>query len=217
MLLAFFRRVVRIIGPLGCVAVCVVTLLMVRNAIRSLKSGNLLGVRQISSIDTVVTGLREVSILKPYRVIVSGFSRTNIVDEAGKRASLEFQYKGFAEYEIDLSKIMVSQDDNGLLVISIDEPKMGKPNRLNVNGERLWKVKTDWGMGEWKAKFRNLFTGPDGIETRILTEKAHSPKHLARAKSQAEKVLRYMFAPAVNDPERDIVFSWRNGGMLNED
>ncbi len=206
MLLAFFRRVVRIIGPLGCVAVCVVMLLMVRDAMRSIDIGS----KQMSSIDTVVTGLREVSVLKPYRVIVSGFSKTNIVNEAGKSASLEFQYKGFVEYEIDLSKIMVSKNDNGLLDISIDEPKMGTPYSLDVNGERLWKVKTDWGMGEWNAKFRNLFNGTDGIESRVLTEKAHSTYHLARAKSQAEKVLRYMFAPAVKDPERQIVFSWRN-------
>ena len=189
-------------GPFGCVVAALALVLVVSNLVFSTDGGGMFEPVE-GSADTIVTGIRKMSALKPYKVITAGFG-TEMRTEGEATAVLDYQYKGMAEYFVDLSKMEVVADGKDSKVI-LPAPVLGEPVLLPLPTNRLWHVDAPWKMREWKDKFR---LEKHKIMDRQMRQNIDTSENREKAKEQTERILRSMFLPTGID-ESKIKFEWR--------
>lgn len=200
------KMIIHWLGPLGSVTLCVLIILLMHLAIKNI--GNMLGgvfdPKLSYSIDTSIVGIKEVNLLKPYRVITAGFSEAKYAI-GDKEAVLKYQYKGMAEYSVDLSTLKCVKND-GNLELELCEPVLEKPIMINIPDPRMWDVTAPFGKSgvcnEW---FRN----EEGkiIDKQIRAD-VDTEENCQKAKQQTEDILRYLLLPHIQDASR-IQFRWR--------
>lgn len=151
------------------------------------------------------------SMLKPYRVVTAGFSEANY-SIGDRSAVLKYQYKGMAEYSVDLSTIKCINKD-GNLELELCEPILEKPIMLNIPNPRLWSVEAPLGKGnecdEWFRKEEGRIVA-NRIRTDVDTE-----ENRKKAKEQTEVTLRYMFSPLIEDVSK-IKFIWKSKDFITD-
>jgi hypothetical protein len=190
------RKIVLWLGPLGCVTLCVVGFLILQKMIVVFKKPPV-----AVSIDTMITSIKKMNLLKPYRVIAAGFSEERSADG---NAVLKYQYKGMAEYSVDLSTIECVESADSL-ELTLSMPRLEKPIMLNLPNPRLWKVDASiLRSGKWDEWFRQE-------EGRIIANRIRADvdtdENRQKAKQQTETTLRYMFSPLVTDVSK-VKFKW---------
>ena len=186
-------------GRFGCIVVVLAIVLVVhRFVMPAVSNWSTVTV----SADTIVTGVRKMSKLKPYKVITAGFA--NEVRKDGKEnAELYYQYKGMVEFEVDLSEMKVNIDGDAMEV-RLNRPSIGKPFMLSMPTNSLWHA-------NGSAKMKEQFLKDRGkIIAQRMCQDADTPENLKKAKDQTELILRAMFIPTGIDPSK-IKFEWRDG------
>lgn len=200
-----FQNLIAWLGPIGCLALMITLVALMKNygglMIDSIT--NCFKHEQMSTVDSIIRGVKYVGLLKPYKVVVSDFAEEKRVF-GKKTCTLKYQYKGMAEYSVDLNKLLVSKSEDGIYTISLPEPKLEDPIAIPIEWPRLWEAD-----GEDRS-FRQL----EGkiVDARIRKE-VDMPKHRELAKSQAEDIIRNMLSPAfcrLEPPVNidDIKFVW---------
>lgn len=198
-----FKKILSLVGPLGVVATALVAWVAFRNLIWYPIVN--VGGGAVVNVDTLVTGIREASTLKPYKVIASGFGEAARTNDNGKVAKLTYQYNGLVEFSVDLKSMSVSTNDAGF-VVELSNPVAENPIALPLRGALLWKTDIQFGMGEWEERFRKEF---GMIEAAAISNDACKVENFQKARDQTERILRFVFSPVVSDPEKEVQFHWR--------
>ena len=141
------------LGPLGTVVLGVVFVLFLRDIKRSFSHVFRPTLEQ--SIDTMIIGLKETKCLKPYKVITGGFAKECWTEEGKGEATLTYQYKGMAEYSVDLSSLKCVQN-SGVVEMTLKTPVLEMPVMLKLPCPRLFDVQASSILrkGYWEEKFR---------------------------------------------------------------
>lgn len=191
------------LGPLGIVVFGVVLVLFLRDIKRSFS--HVLRPTLEQSIDTMIVGLKETKCLKPYKVITGGFAKECRTEDGKVEATLTYQYKGMAEYSVDLSSLKCVQKD-GVIEMILRTPVLEMPIMLKLPVPRLFEVQASSLLrkGDWEEEFRRA-------EGELVAERIRSdvdtPENLNKAKDQTEKVLRYMLTSVLQDG-MELRFIW---------
>lgn len=193
------KMILSSLSTLGCIASALVLMIVIMELKNNV--GAFLMPVDRSTVDTFVTGLRKAGRLKPYKMITGGFGREERV-EGGKKATLDYQYKGFAEYSVNLEEL-VAEVREDRLVVTLPAPQLEDPRALEMKDPRLWNVETSFGMGHWKERFRT--DEAMILNDRILADVSR-PENLEKAKHQTESILSYMFSPLINP--KKITYKW---------
>ena len=191
------------LGPLGIVVFGVVLALFLRDIKRSFS--HVLRPTLEQSIDTMIVGLKETKCLKPYKVITGGFAEECRTEDGKGKATLTYQYKGMAEYSVDLSSLKCVQNE-GVIEMILRTPVLEMPIMLKLPVPRLFEVQASpfFRKGYWEEKFRRA--EGELVAKRIRSD-VDTPENLNKAKDQTEKILRYMLASVLQDG-MELRFVW---------
>ena len=183
------------LGPLGIVVFGVVLVLFLRDIKRSFS--HVLRPTLGQSIDTMIVGLKETKCLKPYKVITGGFAKECRTEDGKGKATLIYQYKGMAEYSVDLSSLKCVQND-GVIEMILRTPVLEMPIMLKLPVPRLFEVQASpfFRKRYWEEEFRRA--EGELVAKRIRSD-VDTPENLNKAKDQTEKILRYMLASVLQD------------------
>lgn len=200
-----FNAIVAWLGPIGVLTLLIVLAVLVKNVGKSMMAsiGKTFEPVQVINADAAILQLKYVGLLKPYKVIVSDFAEESHMFGT-KEHKLKYQYKGFAEYVVDLEKLEVHKSEEGEYTISLPALMMEDPRTLPIKWPRLWE--TD---GEDK-----YFRAHEGeIVDAQIRKDINNAKNREHAKLQAESIIRNMLRPVFNNLEStvnvdDIKFVW---------
>ena len=196
------KKIILWLGLIGCVMLWVIGLRNMIGGFQNMIGG--FGPRTIVSIDTLITGVKKMNLLKPYRVVTAGFAN-EYASDGNEKAELVYQYKGMAEYSVDLSTVKCIKNNNDL-ELELCEPVLEKPIMLNLPNPMLWDV-TNYPAFK-KTKWEEWFKREEGriVANRIRTD-VDTEENREKAKEQTEVTLRYMFSPLIEDVSK-IKFKW---------
>ena len=219
--LNFILGVLKNLGPVVCVALLVWGALGVRGFYHSLFPKD----RFVGNMTSVIEEIRSVNKLKVLRVVDAGLDTYPALgnDEARKDGYVDFQYSGVVDLYVDLSKMDVEIAPSNTIVISLVDVEKTPVRELALT-RNLPMDPADKLSVEPYRKFTGSKSVQDSLYNQLSQIQAESVKksadceaNVARAKKQAEKMLRYMFLPFVENAERDISFKWASDTVAVQD
>lgn len=170
------------LGPFGCVLVVLLIIILIRMLFEQISQIIVVpDSDQKHSAETVITSVSETGLLKPYKVIAAGVGNEAVTNQADEVGVLWYQYKGFAEFAVDLRKMRVNVSDNDI-VLMLPNPVIESPVSLQLKAPYFWEVEP--------SKFDEYFRENEGviINKQIMRDVA-TPEHFAKAKAQTENIL----------------------------
>ena len=212
LVLKFIFGVLRNLGPVICVALLVWGALGVRGFYHSLFPKD----RFAGNMTSVIEEIRSVNKLKVLRVVDAGLDTYPALgnDEARKDGHVDFQYSGVVDLYVDLSKMAVEVSPSNTFAISLADVEktpvreMALTRNLPLDPADKLSVEPYRKFTGSKSVQDRLYNQLSQIQAGSVKKSAGSAANIARAKKQAEKLLRYMFMPFVENAERDISFKW---------
>ncbi|MBQ9739432.1 MAG: hypothetical protein IJV91_00695 [Kiritimatiellae bacterium] len=210
--LNFILGVLKNIGPVICVALLVWGVLGVRGCYRTLFPKD----HFVGNMTSVIEDIRSVNKLKVLRVVDAGLDTYPALgnEEARKDGHVDYQYSGVVDLFVDLSKMTVETSPSNTFVISLADVEMTPVRELELTrnlpldpADKLSVEPYRMFTGS-KSVQDSLYDSLAKIQAESVKKSAGCEANVARAKKQAEKLLRYMFLPFVENAERDIVFKW---------
>lgn len=207
----------RMLTALGPIALCAILLwgfLAVRETWRGLFGRG----EEISGCGTfLVDEIKAVSKLKVLRVVDAGLDTYPRLDEKESRARgyVDYQYSGVTDLYVDLSKAVISTNGDNGYVVELAGIEHSPIREISVNRGLNIDPKEKISLVEYRK-----FYGETGRQTELLNSlpqfqaasvarTAQSIEYVVRAKNQAERMLRHMLTPLVDDPAKDIVVRWK--------
>lgn len=213
-------RMVKALGPLAIIAVLLCGLLAVREAWRGwLKPKEKWSGNVISMVDEI----KAVSKLKVLRVIDAGLDTFPAITEGERRKEgyVDYQYSGVTDLYVDLSKADIRDLGANHYVVVLagieHSPvrEISLNRNLNIDPEEklvLEEYRKFYGNKEIQTK---LLDSLPKLQSDSVAKTALSADSVDRAKDQAERMVRYLFMPLVENPDRDVEVRWRPEADIN--
>lgn len=219
--LNFIFGVLKKIGPVICAALLVWGVLGARGCYRTLFPKD----HFVGNMTSVIEDIRYVNKLKVLRVVDAGLDTYPALgnEEARKDGHVDYQYSGVVDLFVDLSKMTVETSPSNTFVISLADVEMTPVRELELTrnlpldpADKLSVEPYRMFTGS-KSVQDSLYDSLAKIQAESVKKSAGCEANVARAKKQAEKLLRYMFLPFVENAERDIVFKWSSDVAAGRD
>lgn len=129
------------------------------------------------------------------------------------KALLEFEYQGHADYVVDLSpkSTVISNtfdvaSGHRTIYILLPRPRVSNIKSDDAQSKERW-LKT-WGTDKrWREYYRN---NHEKLIYGAISRTAHDTKVREMAEMQTKDIIRKFVAPLVEDPDKDIVISWKD-------
>ena len=216
--LDFVFGVLKKLGPIVCIALIVWVALGIKGCYCFLFpedqfSGNM---------TSVIEEVRSVNKLKVLRVVDAGLDTYPAIgnEEERKKGYVDYQYSGVVDMYVDLSKMTVETSSGNTFVISLPDLEMTPVRELALT-KNLPMDTNDKLSVEAYRKFNGSKTVQDSlynqlarIQSESVKKSAGSSTNVAQARKQAERLIRYMFSPFVNNAEMDIKFKWASDAEI---
>ena len=211
-----FKKILVSLGPIVSVALFIWCALGIRGCYHSLFAKE----RFVGNMSSVIEEIRSVNNLKVLRVVDAGLGTYPALDNntdaqaRKKNGCVDFQYSGVVDLYVDLSKMAVTHTSNNTYVITLGEILMTPVRELTLTRNLPMDPADKLSVEAYRK-----FYGPKSVQDKLYNEfaqiqaasvkkSAFSAENVARAKKQTEKLLRLIFAPFVDDKDRDISFRW---------
>ena len=219
--LNFIFGVLKNLGPVVCLALLVWCALGVRGCYHALFPKD----RYVGNMTSVIEKIRSVNKLKVLRVVDAGLDTYPALGngEARKEGYVDYQYSGVVDLYVDMSKMTVEIAPSNTLVISlVDVEKtpvreVALTRNLPIDPSDKLSVEPYRKFTGSKSAQDSLYNQFSKIQAESVKKSAGSEPNITRAKKQAEKLLRYMFLPVVENADRDILFKWASDMVAVQD
>lgn len=206
----FVFGILRNLGPIICIALLVWGALGVRGCYRSLFPKD----RFVGNMTSVIEEIRSVNKLKVLRVVDAGLDTYPALgnDEARKDGYVDFQYSGIVDLYVDMSKMTVEIAPSNRYIVSLGRMEMTPVREFTLTRNLPMDTSDKLSIEEYRVFYGpnqdRLHTDFGKIQATSVKKSAICKDNVDRAKRQAETLLRNMFAPFVDDKNRDITFRW---------
>ena len=165
---------------------------------------------------SVVEEVRSVNKLKVLRVVDAGLDTYPCIEdvESRKDGYVDFQYSGVVDLFVDLSTMSVTASPSNTYIITLKDVEMTDVHELkrtriipvdSVEKLSIEDYRKFYGSKDAQNRIYDNFSK---IQAASVRKTAATEENVKRAREQAEKLLRHMFAPFVSDKNRDIAFKW---------
>lgn len=213
--MTLFLRMVKALGPLAIIAMLLCGLLTVREAWRGwLKPKEKWSGAVISMVDEI----KSVSKLKVLRVIDAGLDTFPAITEGERRKEgyVDYQYSGVTDLYVDLSKADIKDLGGKRYVVVLAGIECSPIREISLSRNLDIDPKEKLVLEEYRK-----FYGKKDVQTKLLdslpklqsasvAKTALSADYVGRAKDQAERMVRYLFMPLVENSDQDVEVKWRS-------
>ena len=217
--MAALLRFAAALGPLTVCAILLWGFLAVREAWR----GWFADAEKIGGAGTfLVDEIKAVSKLKVLRVFDAGLDTYPAVDEKGSREKgyVDYQYSGVIDLYVDLTKSVIRTNGVNGFIVELAGIEYSPVREISLNRGLNIDVDEKISVEEYRKFYGNpnrqteLLNSLPKFQAASVIKTSQSNEYVDRAKNQAERMLRYLFKPLVEDPEKDVVVRWGSLGTV---